>query len=95
MFFSFFVLSDGVRDCVRFFHFLFPSPFSSIIITFRDLYLLRISSCCREQTGKDPDELKRVTRVKPIDSFSARWDSIVHRLLERESSDARECVLET
>ncbi|CAM9622724.1 unnamed protein product, partial [Ectocarpus fasciculatus] len=26
-------------------------------------------------------ELKRVTRVKPIDSFSARWDSIVERVL--------------
>lgn len=25
--------------------------------------------------------LKRVTRVKPIDSFSARWDMIVERVL--------------
>lgn len=30
---------------------------------------------------QDPMSLKRVTRVKPIDSFSARWDSIVERVL--------------
>ncbi|CAM9865403.1 unnamed protein product, partial [Ectocarpus sp. 12 AP-2014] len=30
---------------------------------------------------QNPMELKRVTRVKPIDSFSARWDSIVERVL--------------
>lgn len=30
---------------------------------------------------QDPTELKRVTRVKPIDSFSARWDAIVERVL--------------
>lgn len=30
---------------------------------------------------QNPMDLKFVTRVKPIDSFSARWDSIVERVL--------------
>lgn len=32
---------------------------------------------------QDPNELKRVTRVKPIDTFSAKWNSIVERILNR------------
>lgn len=41
-------------------------------------FVYNILGACLSQ---DPLELKRVTRVKPIDSFSARWDSIVERLL--------------
>ncbi|CAM9939532.1 unnamed protein product, partial [Hapterophycus canaliculatus] len=37
-------------------------------------------------------ELTRVTRVKPIDSFSARWDSIVERDSHSSISNARESV---
>lgn len=47
-----------------------------------DVLSIDIGSTPKFVESKDPMSLKRVTRVKPIDSFSARWDMIVERVLD-------------
>eukprot|EP00903_Cladosiphon_okamuranus_P015210 g14058.t1 len=46
-----------------------------------DVLSIDIGSTPKFVEALNPMDLKFVTRVKPIDSFSARWDSIVERVL--------------
>ncbi|CAM9446539.1 unnamed protein product [Discosporangium mesarthrocarpum] len=46
-----------------------------------DVLSVDIGSTPKFVRSQDPAQLKHVTRVKPIDGFSARWDAIVGRFL--------------